>query len=89
MKHLTRALALGMGALRHSGQRHRPGLLRTDMNRGFLNTDAGQAMLKRIPQRRAGSPEEFDGVLLLRQRRFSYMTGATLVVDGGHLYSTL
>src|SRR3546814_16928044 len=32
-----------------------PGYIGTDLNAGFFETDAGQAMIKRIPQRRLGS----------------------------------
>jgi NAD(P)-dependent dehydrogenase (short-subunit alcohol dehydrogenase family) len=90
LEHLTRALALEWARYGIRVNAIAPGYFDTDMNRDFLNTDAGQAMLKRIPQRRAGSPEELDGaLLLLAGDASSYMTGTTLVVDGGHLCSTL
>lgn len=90
LEHLTRALALEWARYGIRVNAIAPGYFDTDMNRDFLNTDAGRAMLKRIPQRRAGSPEELDGaLLLLAGNASSYMTGTTLVVDGGHLCSTL
>jgi NAD(P)-dependent dehydrogenase (short-subunit alcohol dehydrogenase family) len=67
-----------------------PGYIETDINRGFFQTDAGQAMVKRVPQRRIGKPSDLDGALLLLASGASgYMTGSTVVVDGGHLVSSL
>jgi NAD(P)-dependent dehydrogenase (short-subunit alcohol dehydrogenase family) len=67
-----------------------PGYIETELNRAFWQSAGGQAMIKRIPQRRLGQPEDLDGPLLLLASDASrYMTGATLVVDGGHLVSSL
>jgi NAD(P)-dependent dehydrogenase (short-subunit alcohol dehydrogenase family) len=67
-----------------------PGYIETDINREFFASPAGQAMIKRIPQRRIGRPEELEGaLLLLASDASSYMTGSTIVVDGGHLHSSL
>ncbi|MGE0388270.1 MAG: SDR family NAD(P)-dependent oxidoreductase [Gammaproteobacteria bacterium] len=67
-----------------------PGYFSTELNREFLGSDAGQALVKRIPQRRLGNPEELDGaLLLLASGAGSYMTGTVIPVDGGHLVGTL
>jgi NAD(P)-dependent dehydrogenase (short-subunit alcohol dehydrogenase family) len=67
-----------------------PGYVETDINRGFFQTDAGQAMLRRIPQRRLGQPSDLDGALLLMlSDAAGYMTGSVIAVDGGHLVSSL
>lgn len=67
-----------------------PGYIETDLNRAFFASPAGQALIKRIPQRRLGRCEDLDGpLLLLCSDASSYMTGATLAVDGGHLVSSL
>jgi NAD(P)-dependent dehydrogenase (short-subunit alcohol dehydrogenase family) len=67
-----------------------PGYIETDMNRDFFKTEAGQATVKRVPQRRIGQPSDLDGaLLLLASEASSYMTGSILVVDGGHVVNSL
>lgn len=67
-----------------------PGYIATDLNSEFFESDAGKAMIKRIPQRRRGNLEDLDGPLLLLASELSkYMTGSVLEVDGGHLVSIL
>ena len=88
--HLTKALALEWA--RHGVRVNAlcPGYIETDINTDFFATDAGQALVKRIPQRRLGKPEELDAPLLLLASDASpYLTGAVLAVDGGHLVSSL
>jgi len=87
---LTKALALEWA--RHSIRVNAlcPGYIETPINAGFFATDAGQAMIKRIPQRRVGTPSDLDApLLLLASDRSGYMTGSILAVDGGHLVSGL
>ena len=67
-----------------------PGYLSTDLNDEFFTSDAGKAMINRIPMRRLGNLVDLDGpVLLLASDASRYMTGSAIVVDGGHLVSTL
>ncbi len=67
-----------------------PGYIETDINRDFFASDAGLQLIRRIPQRRLGQPQELDGpLLLLASEAGSYITGATIEVDGGHLVSSL
>lgn len=62
-----------------------PGYVTTDLNREFLTSKAGEAMLKRVPLRRFGEPQDLDGaLLLLASDAGRYMTGSVIVVDGGH-----
>jgi NAD(P)-dependent dehydrogenase (short-subunit alcohol dehydrogenase family) len=87
---LTKALALEWA--RHGIRVNAlcPGYIETDINRDFFQGDAGQAMLKRVPQRRLGQPSDLDGpLLLLCSDASAYMTGAVVAVDGGHLVSSL
>jgi len=90
LKHLTEAMALELARHRIRVNAIAPGYIETDMNRAFFRSEAGQAMIKRIPQRRLGQPQDLDGALLLLASDASdFITGATLVVDGGHLVSGL
>ena len=87
---LTNAMALELARHNIRVNALAPGYIETEMNREFFASPAGQAMIKRIPQRRLGRPEDLDGALLLLASDASaYMTGSTIVVDGGHLHSSL
>lgn len=67
-----------------------PGYVATEMNAGFFESEAGQHMIRRIPMRRLGRPEDLDGAfLLLATDASSWMTGSCVTVDGGHLVSAL
>ena len=67
-----------------------PGYVETDLNRDFFASDAGKALIKRVPQRRIGSMSDLDGpLLLLASDDSAFMTGTEIVVDGGHLVSSL
>jgi NAD(P)-dependent dehydrogenase (short-subunit alcohol dehydrogenase family) len=67
-----------------------PGYIETDLNRDFFASAAGQAMIKRVPQRRLGQMSDLDGpLLLLASDASGFMTGTEIVVDGGHLVSSL
>jgi NAD(P)-dependent dehydrogenase (short-subunit alcohol dehydrogenase family) len=88
--HLTKAMALELARHRIRVNALAPGYVETALNRDFFASDAGQAMIKRIPQRRIGTLAELDGpLLLLASDAGSYITGAVLAVDGGHLVNTL
>ena len=88
--HLTRAMSLELARHGIRVNAIAPGYIETDLNREFFESPAGQSMIKRIPQRRLGRPDELDGaLLLLASDASSYMTGSVIVVDGGHLQSSL
>ena len=87
---LTKAMALELARNKIRVNAIAPGYISTDMNSDFWETEAGKKMLARIPQRRLGQAAELDGpLLLLASEAGSYMTGAVLEVDGGHLCSAL
>lgn len=87
---LTKVLALEWARDRIRVNALCPGYIETDINRDFFATEAGGQLIRRIPQRRLGKPEELDGALLLLASAVgSYITGTTIDVDGGHLVSSL
>lgn len=87
---MTKALALEWARHQIRVNAIAPGYIETDLNRDFFATEAGGALIKRIPQRRLGKPSDLDGALLLLcSEASSYMTGSVITVDGGHLNSSL
>ena len=84
MIRLTRGKGLGGGRNGIRVNAIAPGYYYTDMAAGYLESDSGRAMVKRIPQRRLGDPAELGGALLLLASDASaYMTGSVVTVDGG------
>jgi NAD(P)-dependent dehydrogenase (short-subunit alcohol dehydrogenase family) len=87
---LTRALALEWAEHGIRVNALAPGYFETEINRELLRSPAGQAIVSRIPGQRVGQLSELDGpLLLLASDASSYMTGAVIPVDGGHLVNTL
>ncbi len=88
---LTKALALEFARYDIRVNAIAPGYFQTEMNDGYFNSEKGQAYIKSaVPMRKLGQLEQLDGpLLLLASVAGSFMTGATLAVDGGHLVSSL
>lgn len=66
-----------------------PGLIRTPLAEGLMNDAAFMARrMAATPLRRMGEPDEIAGVaVMLASRAGGFITGQTLVVDGGTLIS--
>jgi 3-oxoacyl-[acyl-carrier protein] reductase len=63
-----------------------PGWFVTEINDKFLESEAGVAMKRGIPMGRFGNKGDLDGaLLLLASDAGAYMTGATILVDGGQV----
>jgi NAD(P)-dependent dehydrogenase (short-subunit alcohol dehydrogenase family) len=85
---LTKAMALE--AARHGVRVNAiaPGYVRTELNAGFCDSEAGQRLVKGIPMRRWGEVEDLDAALLmLCGAGARFITGTVVTVDGGHLLS--
>ncbi|HEY3654713.1 MAG TPA: glucose 1-dehydrogenase [Steroidobacteraceae bacterium] len=87
---MTKVLALELARFNVRVNALVPGYFDTELNRDFWHTEAGRALIRRVPQRRLGRLDDLNGPLLLLASDASrFMTGSVLAVDGGHLVSSL
>ena len=85
LTHLTHVLAMELARHGILVNALAPGYVETDFNRAFFQTEAGKALISRIPLKRLGQSEDLDGALLfLASPASAYVTGAVISVDGGH-----
>jgi NAD(P)-dependent dehydrogenase (short-subunit alcohol dehydrogenase family) len=82
----TRAMALELAPKGVRVNAIAPGYFSTEINADYLASPQGEAMSRAVPMGRFGQEGELDGaLLLLASRAGSFITGATIVVDGGHM----
>ena len=83
---LTKALAVELSFKGIRVNAIAPGWFVTEMNDDYLNGDKGAAIKREIPMVRFGNPGDLDGaLLLLASDAGAYITGATIVADGGQV----
>jgi NAD(P)-dependent dehydrogenase (short-subunit alcohol dehydrogenase family) len=88
--HFTKAAALEFAAHNIRVNVLCPGYFNTPLMSEWFKTDAGQALIQRVPTKRIGELDELNGpLLLLASDAGSLMTGASITVDGGHVLSEL
>ena len=89
LKLLMRTMALELAQLGITVNNVAPGAIRTPINTTLLNDAAKlQALLAQIPAGRLGEPSDVAGaVAFLASEDARYITGATMVVDGGLLWN--
>ncbi len=84
---LTKCLALEMARYNINVNAIAPGYIRTGMSASVLdNEKIASILLKKIPLRRFADPKDIVPlVIYLSSKASNYMTGETLLIDGGHL----
>ncbi len=83
---LTKALGLELAARSIRVNAIAPGWIATELNREYLMSDRGMALKREVPLGRFGEERDLDGaLLLLASDAGRYMTGTTVVVDGGQI----
>ena len=86
MIQLTKALALELAFKGIRVNAIAPGWIVTDLNRDYLASEQGAAIKREIPAGRFGEARDLDGaLLLLASDAGRFITGATIVVDGGQV----
>lgn len=86
---MTAALAVDLARYHIRVNAIAPGYIRTELTEAYLDSDESAAMRKAIPQRRTGDEGDLDGPLLLlaSKKASGFMTGSTIIADGGHMWS--
>ncbi len=83
---VTKALALELAFKGVRVNAIAPGWFVTEINDDYLNSEAGAAIRREVPMGRFGAEGDLDGaLLLLASDAGSYLTGQTIVVDGGQV----
>ena len=86
--HLTKSLAAEWAPYNVRVNALAPGYVVTEINRDFFATPDAEKVIRAIPMGRVGQVEDLDGaILLLASPASRFMTGAVLLVDGGHAMS--
>jgi 3-oxoacyl-[acyl-carrier protein] reductase len=83
---ITKSLALELAFKGVRVNAIAPGWFVTEINDEYLTSEAGSQLKRDIPMGRFGESGDLDGtLLLLASNAGRYITGATIVVDGGQV----
>lgn len=89
LKMMTRTLAIELAPFGITVNSIAPGAIETPINRALLNNaEKLRALLDNIPLKRMGTPSDIAGVAaFLASNDADYITGASIVADGGLLWN--
>ena len=89
VKMMTRNLAIELAPYGITINSIAPGAIETPINTGLLNDpEKLRALLGNIPLKRLGTPDDIAGIAaFLASREADYITGTTIVADGGLLWN--
>jgi NAD(P)-dependent dehydrogenase (short-subunit alcohol dehydrogenase family) len=82
--HMTRAQASEWGRYGINVNAICPGYIRTEINEGHWDTEAGQKLVQMLPRRRVGEASDLDSALLMLVADESqFINGAVIAADDG------
>lgn len=81
---MTKAMAVEWGRYNINVNAICPGYITTEINEDYFETDQGRKLIEMLPRKRAGKPEDLDGLLLLLAADEShFINGAIITADDG------
>jgi NAD(P)-dependent dehydrogenase (short-subunit alcohol dehydrogenase family) len=82
--HMTRAMALEWGRYGINVNALCPGYIDTEINHHHWETERGQQLIKLLPRKRVGKPQDLDAALMMLCANEShFVNGAVLAADDG------
>jgi NAD(P)-dependent dehydrogenase (short-subunit alcohol dehydrogenase family) len=81
---MTKAMAVEWGKYNINTNAICPGYISTEINEDYFATDQGKRLIEMLPRKRAGKPEDLDGLLLLlAAEETHFINGAVITADDG------
>jgi NAD(P)-dependent dehydrogenase (short-subunit alcohol dehydrogenase family) len=82
--HMTKSMACEWGKYGINVNAICPGYISTEINAEHLDSEQGKELIKKLPRKRLGKPEDLDGLLLLLAAEEShFINGAIITADDG------